>query len=171
MRAAQALIIVSLILQACSFQGLNFIEDERLRITAPSDRAQVRIPMTIEWEVTDFEITGPDGSDVDDAGYFAVFLDRAPQLPGETVQVLIDEELEQDAGCRRDPECPDARYLAGIGIYLAEETGLVIERLNDPSPQSDRREMHVATIVFLNGKGERIGESAFRVDFEVLREG
>lgn len=170
-RRAVALILSIWVLQACSLQGLNFVEDERVEITAPDDRAQVQLPVTVSWEVTDFEVTGPDGSDRPGAGYFGVFVDRAPPHPGETVQVLIDEELEGDAGCRRDPECPDARYLAGIGIHTTDGTSVTLERLDDPFPSSDRRELHEATIVFLNGKGERIGESAFRVEFEVMREG
>ena len=47
----------------------------------------------------------------------------------------------------------------------------MIERLPLPSGDAQRRrEFHDVTIVLLNGRGERIGESAFVRQFEVDRD-
>jgi hypothetical protein len=162
-------ILLALVLGGCSFQGLNFVQDDRVSITSPEDRAKVELPFELSWEARDFEITGQDGGQRKDAGYFGVFVDRSPPRPGETVDVLLEDELKGDAACRRDPNCPDAAYMAGLGIHTTDETRLTIERLEDLYPHSDRREIHVATIVLLDGKGRRIGESAFLVEFEVTR--
>lgn len=155
-------------LAGCGVAGLNFVRDDRLEITAPGDRAKVTLPVTISWRIEDFEVTGRDGSARDDAGYFGISVDRAPQPPGRTQEWLVRDDVE----CRGEPGCPDAEDLAGLHLYSTTETTFLIERL--PAPTTDaapRREFHEATIVLVNGRGERIGESAFVVQFEVDRGG
>ncbi len=152
---------------SCSVSGLNFEQDERLEITAPEDRAKVRLPLTVTWAVTDFEVTGPGRSDRDDAGYFGVYVDRAPQPPNKTQAWL----MRDDAECRRTPGCPDTTYLEQAHIYSTERMSFRIERLPQPSSEAPRRrEFHEVTIVLLNGRGQRIGESAFVREFEVDRD-
>jgi hypothetical protein len=166
-RGTVALVLATLVLaSSCGTNGLNFREDERLEITAPDDRAAVRLPLTIEWKVTDFDVTGPDGAQRDDAGYFGLYVDRAPQPPNHRQTWLVRDDPE----CRRLPRCPDRAYLDAQYIYATDRTSFTIDRL--PQPRSDaprRREFHEVTIVLLNGAGERIGESAFIRQFEVKR--
>jgi hypothetical protein len=50
---------LALLAAGCRLQGLNFIEGTRVEITGPAHRSQVELPVTVEWEVTDFEVTGP----------------------------------------------------------------------------------------------------------------
>lgn len=160
-------ILIVLALPSCGVSGLNFRQDERLTITAPGDRAKVDLPVTVEWRIDDFEVTGKDGSVRPDAGYFGVFVDRAPQPPEKTQEWLVRD----DTNCRAAAICRDRDYLAQLNINSTTETSFVIERL--PQPTSDaqrRREFHEVTIVLLNGRGERIGESAFVRQFEVDRE-
>lgn len=165
--SAIATVVLSLMLAAgCGVRGLNFVSDDRLTITAPDDRAEVRLPVEISWRVRDFEITGRDGADRRDAGYFGIYVDRAPQPPEQTQEWLF----EDDPSCAGQPACPDAEQLAQFNVYSTTEQTFTIERL--PAPSSDeasRRELHEVTIVLLNGRGERIGESAFTVEFEVDR--
>ena len=65
--------------------------------------------------------------------------------------------------------CPNDEYLARFGINSTTQTSFTIENLVDPTPEDDRREFHEVTVVLLNGRGERMGESAFSVEFELNR--
>ena len=165
MRLARGLALLAVLAcTACVPQGLAFRLDDRLTITAPADRAQVSLPVTLEWEVEDFDVVEPGTDPREDAGYFAVFVDRAPVPPGKTLAHVA----RNDSGCRAGDGCPDAEYLAGRGIYTTTDTRLVLEQL--PRGEEDERERHTATIVLLDGAGKRLGESAFEVVFEVDRE-
>lgn len=165
-RRAVALIAGVLALGGCAFSGLSFRVDERLAFTAPSDREIVTLPVTVEWEVSDFEVTGPDGSTEPTDGYFGVFLDRAPQPPGETVKWFAKD----DESCRPADGCPDAEYLSARGVFTTRKTQFVIRTLPPPpTALAERREFHEVTVVLLDGSGRRIGESAFSVQFEVDR--
>lgn len=164
-RSGALLVAVSLAVSACGFSGLSFVEDRRLDIVSPEERASVRLPVTVTWKVSDFEITGRTGTARRDAGYFGVFVDRAPPAPGRTLESLADD----DRVCQATPGCPDEAYLAEHRAYATSDTQFTIEELPDPTRGDDRREFHEVTIVLLDGKGERIGESAFSVEFQVER--
>ena len=155
------------LLSGCGVNGLNFVQDDRIEVTSPGDRASVTLPLTVRWDVADFDVTGPNDEARVDAGYFGVYVDRAPQPPGETQASLVRDETS----CRTNPGCPDADYLAQRNIYTTEEQSFVIERLPQPGSEAPRRrEFHEVTIVLLNGRGERIGESASVRQFEVDRD-
>lgn len=166
-RAAIALVLVaaSAVTNGCGVRGLSFVEDTRVSITFPSDRQEVELPLSVRWRVRDFEITGRTGSVERDAGYFGVFVDRAPQPPGKTLEWLARD----DQVCRATDGCPDAAYLAERRAYTTTETHFTIEELPDPTRDEDRREFHEVTVVLLDGKGQRIGESAFSVEFQIER--
>ena len=74
-----------------------------------------------------------------DRGSFAIFVDRAPMRPG-------------------------APFVEGDDAYLTTDTELVIDEVGDAADGSDR---HAATIVLLDAKGRRSGESSFDVVFEI----
>ena len=156
---AAAVLLVAATTSGCGIRGLNFVQDDRVRIVAPRDNAEVRVPFTVEWTVEDFDVTGPD------AGSFGVFVDRAPPGPGKTLASLASG----DAVCRATKGCPDEAYLASHRAYTTTETSFRIEQL--PELTRDRaRESHEVTVVLLDGTGRRIGESAFRVEFHVRRQ-
>ena len=69
-----AIIIGAALLASCG-QDQAFRIDERVDITAPSDRAEVRLPVTLRWRADEV----PAGRS------FAVFVDRAPVRPGKRV--------------------------------------------------------------------------------------
>jgi hypothetical protein len=151
---------------ACGVRGLDFKTDKRLTFSAPKDRAQVSLPVTISWSVRDFDVTGRDGERRSDAGYFGIYVDRAPQPPQETQEWL----LRDDTNCQRLGTCSSEDVLATANIHSTSETTFTIDRL--PPPPSNavkRREFHYVIVALLNGRGERIGESAFRREFEVVR--
>lgn len=164
---AAALIMLFGLLPSCGFQGLTFRQDERLEITRPDDRAKVTLPVAVTWRVRDFDVTGRDGERRSDAGYFGVYVDRAPQPPGRTQAWLVKD----DPNCRGSIRCATRDYLAQLSVFTTTRQRFTISRVSAPTSNAPRRrEFHDATIVLLNGRGERIGESAFTVQFEVDRE-
>lgn len=149
---------------ACIPDHYAFLVDDRLTITSPRDQAEVTVPVTLRWRVEDFEVVEPGTSPArEDAGYFAVFVDRNPMPPGEDLRWLARD----DGACDPDDGCPDAAYLAERDVHLTTKTELVLTELEEGP--ADRRERHSVTIVLLDASGTRIGESAFYVDFEVRR--
>lgn len=152
-------------LSGCVPQGLAFRVDERLVFRAPEDRSTVTLPVTLDWDIRDFDVTGPGGEPREDAGYFGVFVDTTPVPPGKSLAWVARD----DTGCRADDGCPDAEYLEARGIYTTTETELVLEQLPRLGNDDDRRERHRATVVLLDAEGRRIGESAFEVLFDLER--
>lgn len=162
MTAAGGLMAASL-LQGCGFHNLAFTTDTRLHFTAPRSRSLVALPITLSWTMKDFSVvpagTPPASSR---AGYFAVFLDRAPMKPGQTVAVIADRD------CRSTPGCVNATYLAARGVYTTDTDSLTLRELAQLNSYQSVQ-LHEATVVLVDGSGRRIGESAWYVDFRVRR--
>ena len=162
-RTALALSAV-LALSACNTEGLAFVEDRRVTIIEPAALSKVTLPVTVRWSYTDFEvIAAPDGSDSDDRGRFAVFVDRTPMSPGEDLRSLgEDDEL-----CAKDPTCPDEAWLKARNVHLTSEPALTIKSLPDFRDDGRGLDQHSVTVVLLDGRDQRIGESAFTAEFIV----
>lgn len=163
---AVPLVALMVLLSSCTIHGLSLMVDDRLTFVAPEDGQAVGLPLTIDWQIEDFEIgRTPQPADASvDRGYFAVFVDRSPQPPGEPLTWFARD----DEACRRDVGCPDQAYLEARGIHTTTDTSFTIDVL--PRPADDRRrEMHEVTVILLDPDGERIGESAWRLRFEVDR--
>ena len=143
---------VALVTPACGIHGLDFVKDERVRIIAPSPNTEVRVPFTVRWRVEDFD------------GSYGVFVDREPPGPGRTLASLANG----DAVCKATKGCPDEAYLAAHRAFTTADTSFRVEQL--PELTRDReREAHEVTVVLLDERGRRIGESAFRVEFHIRR--
>ena len=166
-RAATALTLLSVCasLTGCVPQGLAFKIDERLSFTSPEDRATVELPVKLDWEIRDFEVVEPGTEVREDEGYFAVFVDASPMPPNKPLSWIA----RKDNSCRESDGCPDEEYLNSRGIYTTTETELVLDQLPRTSNDEDRKERHRAIVVLLNGAGERIGESAFEIAFDLER--
>lgn len=166
--APVALLALCAALAGCVPDGLAFRVDERLTFTNPEARSTVRLPVKLDWEIEDFEITSPGGEPREDAGYFGVFVDTTPMPPGEKLSWLA----RKDNSCRPADGCPDEEYLLARGIYTTTDTELVLDQLprTTSTDDQDRRERHRATIVLLDASGARIGESAFEIAFDIDRE-
>jgi hypothetical protein len=161
-----ALLGACLALTACVPQGLAFRIDDRLTFTSPADRSTVRLPVRIDWEIRDFDIVDPDEPvSGTDEGFFAVFVDRAPMPPGESLRWLA----RKDSSCRADDGCPDEEYLNARGVFTTTETELVLEQLPRTTDREDRKERHRVVVVLLDAESRRIGESAFEIAFDVER--
>ena len=165
--SAVAAVCCLLLLAGCVPQGLAFRVDDRLTITSPKDRAEVTLPLTVSWEIRDFTVVGPGGTTAGDhSGYFAVFVDQAPQPPGKKLSWIV----RKDANCRPSEGCPDAEYLATRHIFSTTDTHITFQQLPRP-PRSGQKEWHSITVVLLDPAGKRIGESAFQVDVTLDRRG
>ena len=151
----------------CRTSGLAFRIDDRVEIVAPEENATVTLPFDLRWTVEDFEVVGADGSQSDDAGYFAVLLDTSPMPPGESLRYYARD----DETCNPKTKCPDTAYLADRNVYVTRSTTYPITALQDTRPvdRPSAPDSHEITIVLMNGRNERIGESAFKVAFTVDR--
>lgn len=155
---------LSVALTGCVPQGLAFKVDERLRFVSPQARTTVTLPVTVDWEIRDFEVAGPGGEPRETGGYFGVFVDRTPMPPGEDLRWLA----RKDRSCRASDGCPDADYLETRSVYTTTDTQLRLEQLSRNADE-DRRERHYVTVVLLDASGTRIGESAFELAFDIDR--
>lgn len=153
-----------LALSGCSVRDLQFRNDDRLEFSAPAERARVSLPLSVTWSMRDFRPVGLDGSDRDDRGVFAVFVDRAPIPVGKDLEWLARD----DSACRRDPRCPNAGYLAEQGVFVTTRPQVVLERLPQAS-DGVGDEQHYVNVVLLDGTGTRIGESAWYRPFTTKR--
>lgn len=165
---AALLLAVSLLLSGCVSQGLAFRLDKRLTITAPPNRSAVSLPLTVRWQIKDFAVIAP-GSTAsgprDKVGYFGVFVDGTPQPPGKTLAWIA----HKDRSCRASDGCPNAEYLAARNIYSTSSMSITFPQLPRISVDNNTKERHHVTIILLDPQGRRIGESAFQVDFTLLR--
>lgn len=161
---------LSLVLAAstsgCVASGLDFRVDDRLTITAPQDRSQVTLPVTLTWTMRGFTVVPPGSPGTSrDRGYFAVLVDRAPQPPGESLTWFA----RGDSRCRPADGCPDASYLTARGVYTTTEQHLTFKQLPRPADNLKGKERHSLIVVLLDSSGRRIGESAFHLDVIVRR--
>lgn len=140
----------SLLAGACGTSGLNFVQDDRVSITTPGDREVVELPVTVRWEVEDFD------------GTFAVFVDRAPVPPGRPLEWLARD----DDVCESQPGCPGLSWFNAREVYPTAETELTLTEVPDLGTD-EGRVFHEATVVLIGRDGKRVGEAAFTVEFQV----
>lgn len=150
--------VTAVMLSGCAVHGLNLVEDRRLRMEAPGDQQTVRLPVTLRWAA----------HGIDPALTYGVFVDRAPIRPGQTLRSLA-KDAEDDA-CLARPDCPDAAWLAGRGVFLTRSPFVVLSALPDRRPENrpKARDGHEAVIVLLAGD-RRVGESSWYRQFYVKR--
>ncbi len=141
-------------LPACDrFDGLAFREDTRVDIVSPTDRAHVTLPITVRW------------TSLAPGRVFGVFVDRAPQPPGEPLSWFA----RNDDSCRAAANCPDNEYLAQRNVFRTRQPHFRVQQLLDTQRDTQRREFHEVTVVLLDRHGNRVGESAWSVEFQVER--
>lgn len=157
--AVPGLLGLSLLLAACDWSDMAFVQDHRVRFIEPADRSTVTLPVTLSWEVEGFHVTGKDGRALRDAGYFAVFVDRSPIPPGKSLEWLA----QQEDSCGSSA-CGSVDNLSGV--YATDDTRLKLTRLSATGRDIEK---HEAVVVLLDGTGRRIGESAFYVQFNFER--
>lgn len=146
----------------CAFSGLDFRQDTSVVITSPHDRQDVHTPVHISWRVRT-PGTAQQLANGASGGYFAVFVDRAPVHPGQSLRAITDPV------CQRTPGCPDASDLAQLDVYITRSTSLWLTTLPDLTPAGARPNrldyLHEVTIILVDSTMHRIGEAAFVIDF------
>ena len=149
-------------------QDLSFRVDNRLHFTTPKARTKVHQPLTVAWTIHDFRVA-PAGSEPPskDAGYFAVFVDRTPIQPGQTMRAVADG----DTSCKHDPKCPDAAYLAQHEVFTTTATTLTLPQIPNVLGSTDKVQSHTITVVLMDTAGHRIGESAWQLDVRIPKVG
>lgn len=164
-----SLTFVCSVLSSCALSGLAFEQDHRIEFIEPRYREKIQLPFTLRWSLKDFEMTGPDGRSLDDAGYIELLFDREPQPPGEG----LDYFARDDITCLRSERCPNRHYLAQRGIFTTTKTYFVVRQL-PPAPGVDlergQPDIHSVVLVLLDGQGRRIGETAWWNAFEILHD-
>lgn len=164
-RAGLLVAALAVLTSSCGVSNLAFFSDHRLRFVSPGPRALVKLPVTIRWKMRDFSVVAPGTPPVSSrSGYFAVFVDRAPVRPGQTVAAVADR------ACRRTPGCVNAGYLADRGVYTTTSDSLTLTEIANLNTY-EKTQTHEATVVVLDSAGRRIGESAWYLDFRVRRLG
>jgi hypothetical protein len=154
MRGVRLAVVVLLAgLTGCA-HNLNFRTDHRLHWVGPPARKLVNVPFTLAWQ---FDGSRP--------AEFAVFVDRAPIKPGQTLKAVAGG----DAACKTDPTCPDASYLADRQVYTTTGTTLALSQVNALTSDREGTQLHTATVVLLDQSGRRIGESAWTREFKLRR--
>lgn len=148
-------LVGAVLLPACAVRGLSFVTDDRLKIVDPKQNATVSLPFEVTWTVKNYD------------GLFAVFFDRSPIRPNQTLRSLVPS----DDPCRSESSCPDADWLADRNVYVTDGTGVVVDRLPDRRDSDRSKDRHDMTIVLLDENGQRTGESAFTKEFIVERKG
>ena len=161
--AAAGAVLVATLLPGCGIHNLAFTTDTRLHFTGPHSRSLVALPITISWTMRDFSVVSPGTVPASGrSGYFAVFVDRAPIKPGQTVATIADRQCRQTSGC------VNATYLAARGVYTTDTDSLTLKQLAQVNDYQSVQ-LHEATVVLVDASGRRIGESAWYIDFRVRR--
>ena len=149
-------------------QDLNFRVDNRLQFLSPPARTLVTTPVTVRWKMAGFEVEAPGSAPPRrDAGYFAVFVDRAPIKPGQTMRSVASRDEE----CLHKPGCPDPAYLAARQIYTGTAGSLTLQQIPPIAGDVERVQIHTITVVLMDTSGHRIGESAWELDLRMTRVG
>jgi hypothetical protein len=149
-------------------QDLSFRVDNRLHFTTPKARTKLHQPVHLAWTIHGFRIAAA-GSEPPSrsAGYFAVFVDRTPIKPGQTMKAVADG----DPTCKRDPKCPDTSYLEQREIYTTTDLAMTLPQIPNVVGDKGKVQHHAVTVVLMDTSGHRIGESAWELDFRIPKVG
>jgi hypothetical protein len=167
-RLAAAVVAGVLVLSGCGIthiHDLSFRVDKRLDFISPQSRAKVHQPVTVSWSMKDFRVAGPKSGEPPsrDAGYFAVFVDRAPIKPDATMKSVAGG----DPACQSDPSCPDKSYLRQHLVFTTTATSIKLPLIPDLANSKEKYQLHRITVVLMDTSGHRIGESAWELDVRI----
>jgi hypothetical protein len=165
------LAVLGIVASACGVahpSELAYRTDKRLTFLSPQARTLVKTPVDVRWSIKGFTVQRPGTAPPSqDAGYFAVFVDRAPIKPRETMRVIA----KRDEECLRRPGCPDETYLEDRRIYTTTDPGLTLDVIPPIPGDKERIQFHLVTVVLMDTAGRRIGESAWQLDLRMRRVG
>ena len=153
--AALALALVAVTGTAsCGVGDIALTQDRRLHFAEPQEREQVRLPVHLRWH---FDGTPP--------ARYAVMVDQNPPPPGRTLAWYA----RRDTRCVAAQGCPDADYLSDLGVSSTTRPDLVLDAITKDRVRHGGSEQHLVTVILLDTRGRRIGESAWTRTFRLLR--
>ena len=162
--------VVAPMLAGCglSVHNLNFRVDSRLEFVSPPSQSLVSEPFTVRWHMSGFRVAAP-GTEAPGpgAGYFAVFVDREPIRPNQTMRVIATG----DPTCLKRPGCPDTPYLQARQIYTTTAESLTLGPISPITGNLERTQTHMVIVVLMDTSGHRIGESAWELDLRMKNPG
>lgn len=162
--AAGTILVTSSAGCATSLHGLEFHNDNRMKITYPHENELVKTPFTLQWTMRDFTVAGPGHGPVEDhTGYFAVFVDRSPVKPGQTLAAIF----KNTPSCQQSASCLTKPFLAQQQVYVTTADHVRLQSVADLLSNKQSTQFHTATVILLNTAGERISESAWSVEFRM----
>lgn len=132
-----------------SIKDMRFVQDHRVRFTAPDRMAETGLPATFSWD-----------SELPAGQRYALFIGGDPIAPGRSLRDLA----ERDPQCLARPACPDAEYLQTINVYVTDQTSVTVE--NFPTPGRGSKILQ-AQLVLLGPDGRRQGESSWFIPFKL----
>jgi hypothetical protein len=133
-----ALSFSSLLLSSC-FAGMSFHSDDRLTLLEPLQGDYVQLPVQVSWSADELTM----------AKEFVVFVDKPPIGRGVNIDSLEGDEL--------------------INVYRTTKTAFVVEQITSKvNVTPDRADRHEITVIALDGKGDRLGESSDWAQFTVV---
>jgi hypothetical protein len=146
-------VVLSMSVASCALGPLT--KDDQLHVLRPRSLSDTTLPVQITWSWS-----GPRRPSA-----FALFLDRTPIRPGQTLRAVVPS----GDPCRVTPGCPDVTWLRQHGVILVSEMKASIPAVAVPGGTAGRDDppVHQVTIVLLDGRGRRIGEAAYPVLFRV----
>ena len=162
--AGATLLACSVVLSGCTnYSQLQFTNDKRLHFLAPKNESVQKAPVVLTWTMSDFTVAGQGQAPVSrHTGYFAIFIDRSPVKPGQSLKSLDST----DHTCRTTPACPTASFLSGIQVYTTTQDSYTLPTVNSTGG-TGKFQRHAAVIVLIDTSGHRIGESSWEVDFKL----
>jgi hypothetical protein len=147
---------------ACSVSNLNLVTDHRLHFLSPASRAHLHLPIVLRWTIQNFRSVPPASATPSQTeGYFAIFIDRSPVGPGESLASIA----HNDTSCKRTPSCPDATYFTNRQIYTTTRTTYTLDHVDNLTGNRETQQLHEVTVILLDSTGHRIAESAWYLDF------
>jgi hypothetical protein len=153
---------------ATSLKGLEFHNDNRLKITSPHENDKVTAPFTLRWTMRDFTVAAAGKGPVNnDTGYFAIFVDKAPVKAGHT----LNDVNKNTPSCKDSAECTTKSYLAREQVYTTTKDEFRIGSVADLVGNNESTQYHTATVILMDTSGHRISESAWSVEFRMRASG
>ena len=132
--------------------------DNRLKMVSPDNEEKVGLPVTVKWEVKDFDLSN--------GNHFGVFVDKAPLGARKDMRWRICTEQEKQPiqpGEDRRP-CKDDRKQ----VFLTPEPSYTFECFEPKVNAPERtRYQHEITVILLDVNDARVGEAATTVVVEV----
>lgn len=137
---------------------LSFFPDRRLSMVAPEEEQEVRLPLTVSWQVEDFPLG--------DGNHFGVFVDIDIPSPDKVVRLRVCSTREQ-----LPPAPGDLRGICGDQrekIFFTDQTSFTLECFEPRFNLGARRlNDHRVTVILLDKDNRRVGEAAATVPFSV----